>query len=50
VTAQLNRLRKHLQNLAEGSQRASQPKEGLESGSQEICEIRVIRGNLGIRT
>src|SRR4029077_2576079 len=35
VTAQLNRLRKHPQNLAEGSERASQPKQGLESGSQE---------------
>src|ERR1700730_15759033 len=35
VTAQLNRLRKHPQNLAEGSERASQPNQGLESGSQE---------------
>jgi hypothetical protein len=35
MTAQLNRLRKHPQNLAERSKRASQPKQGLESGSQE---------------
>jgi hypothetical protein len=35
VAAQLNRLRKHPQSLAEGSKRASQPKHGLESGDQE---------------
>jgi hypothetical protein len=35
VTAQFNRLRKHPQSLAEGSKRASQPKQGLESGGQE---------------
>src|ERR1700680_2296124 len=39
VTAQLNRLRKHPQNLADGSQRASQAKQGLESGSQETRKL-----------
>jgi hypothetical protein len=39
MTAQLNRLRKHPQNLAEGSERASQPNQGLESGSQETRKL-----------
>src|SRR6202030_1458499 len=46
VTAQLNRLRKHPQNLAEGSKRASQPKQGLES-ARSLNFNRGLRGLIG---
>src|SRR5438552_16438243 len=45
MSAQLNRFQKHPQNLAEESERASQPNQGLESKSQETRKLNFNRGS-----